>query len=101
MNVAEISEEISKLEQGETNWTNIQRLAWLYTVHDHLTDRGLPVIANEVQTVMPNYAGEFGEVASGKDIGGLMNILSEHFGVVKVLHPKEYEAVLEKIKEIP
>lgn len=101
MNVAEIADEIQKIEQGETNWTNIQRLAWLYTVYDHITDRGLPVIASEVQNVMPNYAGEFGEAASGKDINGLMNVLSEHFGVIKILHPKEYDAVIEKVREIP
>ena len=101
MNIEEITDEIRTLEQSETNWANIQRLAWLYTVFDHLTNKGLPVIANEVQAVMPDYAGEFGEAASGKDIGGLMNVLSEHFGVIKVLHPKEYDAVIEKVREIP
>lgn len=101
MNVNEIKDEILKLEEAETNWTNIQRLAWLYAVYDHMADDRTPIMAHSVQSVMPEYSGEFGEAVSGVSIDGLMNVLSEHMAVIKVLHPKEYEAVIEKISEIP
>lgn len=106
MNIEEIKNEISKLEQDETNWTNIQRLSWLYIVYDHLTDHpqvALPALyeVKNVADVMPNYDGEFGKAVSGVDIEKLMNILSEHMDVVKVLYPKEYQAVIDRITEIP
>ena len=34
-------------------------------------------------------------------IDGLMQILSEHMEVIKLLYPKEYQAVLQRIREIP
>ena len=101
MNIEEIKKEIANLEAGETNWNNIQRLSWLYSVYDHMGDKETPIIAHEVRQAMPQFSGEFGEAVSGVDIAGLMNILSEHMAVIKILHPKEYNAVLEKIKEIP
>lgn len=100
MNITEIEEEIAKLEAGEATWQGIERLSWLYTVHDHLTGGNLQMIRTETGT-MPEYAGEFGEAVSGKNANALMNILTEHMAVIKVLHPKEYEAVIQKIKEIP
>ena len=101
MTVVEVENEIITLEQGDTNWQNIQKLAWLYTVHDHLTHDGMPVAARKVMNTMPEYTGEFGQAVSGASIDDLMNILSEHMSVIKVLHPKEYQAVLDKIAGIP
>lgn len=101
MNIEEIHAEIASLEQADTNWQNIQKLAWLYTVKDHLFQDNVPIIANSVRDVMPEYAGEFGEAVSGATINELMNILSEHMSVIKILHPKEYQSVIDRIKKIP
>ena len=100
MNIAEIKTEITRLEKSDTNWQNIERLSWLYAVHDHLTGDSVQMIPIE-RSDMPQYAGEFGQVVSGKNIDGVMNILQEHMAVIKILHPKEYQAVLDKIAEIP
>ena len=75
MNIDEIRSEIKAMEQADTTWQNIQRLAWLYTVHDHMTEGRTPIVANEVQSVMPDYAGEFGKAVSGRRIDDLMNVL--------------------------
>ena len=99
MNIDEIRNEIEMMEQADTTWQNIQRLAWLYTVHDHMADGRHPIIAHEVRTVMPDYAGEFGKAVSGASIDDIMNVLSEHMAVIKILHPKEYQAVIERISE--
>lgn len=97
MNLDEIQREISTLEQGETNWQNIQRLSWLYTVSTHLNnDQRVPVKT----AVMPSYGGEFGGIVSGVPVDDLMTILTEHMAVIKILHPKEYEAVLQRIREV-
>lgn len=100
MNITEIEKEILSLEQSDTNWQNIQKLSWLYTVRDHMARNNIAEI-QDAKKMMPKYSGEFGEVVSGVDIDGLMNILSEHMSVVKILHPKEYQAVLNRISEIP
>ena len=98
MNVEEIKQEIVKLEQAETNWTNLQRLSWLYSVYDHIGDGDIKI--RSTVNVMPELDGEFGKVVSHVPIDGLMNVLSEHMSVVKILYPKEYEAVIDRIKEI-
>jgi hypothetical protein len=100
MDIAEVKKEIERLENGETNWQNIERLSWLYAVHDHIAGDSANVVRIE-QDKMPDYAGEFGAAVSGKNIGGVMNVLTEHMAVIKVLHPKEYQAVLDRIAEIP
>ena len=100
MDIREIEEEIVKLEEADTSWQNIQKLSWLYTVHDHMAGDSAGIV-HVLEGNMPEYAGEFGQAVSGKDISGLMNILSEHMSVIKVLHPKEYQAVLDRIAEIP
>ena len=100
MDITEIAKEIERLESGETNWQNIERLSWLYAVHDHLTGDSANVV-NVAQDTMPSYAGEFGQAISGKNIDGVMQVLFEHMAVIKVLHPKEYQAVIQKIEEIP
>lgn len=99
MNISEIEEEIHKLEKADTNWQTVQRLAWLYTVQDHLSTDKVPIVASKIQDVMPEYNGEFGEAVSGAKLDDVMNVLNEHMEVVKVLLPKEYQAVIDRIKE--
>lgn len=101
MNIEEIKKEIAELERADTNYPNVQRLSWLYTVYDHMADDKAPIVANKVQSIMPTYQGEFGEAVSGVSIDGLMNVLNEHMEVIKLLYPKEYQAVLQRIREIP
>ena len=96
MDIAEIKTEIDRLEQGDTNWQNIERLSWLYVVYDHIGGK-----MQVSQDAMPEYAGEFGHACACKNIDGVMNVLAEHMTVIKILHPKEYQAVLNKISEIP
>lgn len=98
MNIEEIRNEINAMEQAETTWQNIQRLAWLYTVHDHMAEGRTPIVAHEVRSTMPDYAGEFGEAISGASTDDLVNVLSEHMSVIKILHPKEYQAVIDRLR---
>ena len=100
MNIAEVKDEITRLEKSDTNWQNIERLSWLYAVRDHMASDSANVV-HVAQNAMPDYAGEFGQAVSGKNIDGVMNVLTEHMAVIKVLHPKEYMAVLDRIAEIP
>lgn len=99
MNIAEIETEIAKLEDSNTSWQSIERLSWLYVVRDHLLHDDMQ-ITHVQKEEMPQCAGEFGQIVSGKQITSIMNVLSEHMSVIKILYPKEYQAVVDKIADI-
>ena len=102
MDIIKVRKEIDELEAGETTWANVQKLAVLYTVHDHLSNDGTPIYAQAVTDVMPECGiGEFEEACTGRPILPIIDILSEHMAVVKALHPKEYQAVINRIRDIP
>ena len=101
MDVIKLAKEIKDLEEAETTWANVERLAMLYTVHDRMSGEGIPIYAQTVTDVMPECGiGEFEEACTGKPILPLIDVLSEHFAVIKALHPKEYRAVIDRIKDI-
>ena len=101
MDIIKIKKEIDDLEAGETTWNNVERLAMLYAVFDHLNGEKTTVLASNVIDVMPECGiGEFEETCTGKPILPLIDILSEHMAVAKTLYPKEYQAVIDKIKSI-
>ena len=102
MDIIKLRKEIDELEAGETTWSNVQKLAALYSVHDHLSNDGTPIYAQAVTDVMPECGiGEFEEACTGKPILSLVDILSEHMVVAKTLYPKEYRAVIDRIRDIP
>ena len=101
--IDEINKTILDLEQHDTTYATCEKLAWLYVVRDHID---APRIQNnecvEARTDKSpeSYASEFLIAASNVDVSSLLNILNEHMEVVKLLHPREYEALIEKIKEL-
>ena len=101
MNIEEIRSEIADLERGDTNWSAVQKLSWLYTVYDHMTDDHTPVLARSVVDVMPECGdSEFCKAIAGKGVSDLIKILSEHMNAIQILYPKEYQAVIDMIKEV-
>ena len=91
MNIEEINEEIKGLESAETNWGNVQRLALLYTVRDHL-----PQTTGEVDIG----TDEFTRACCGVNINSLINVLDEHMQVIHAVYPKEYSALIKKIQSL-
>ncbi len=51
----------------------------------------IPLISNE---------SEFMDICSSKEIKSVLEVLNEHFEAIKLLYPKEYESVIEKIKDL-
>ena len=101
MDIIKVNKEIEELESGETNWNNVQRLAMLYCIADHMDGKTRTVKAQNIVDVMPECGiGEFEEACTGAPVLKLIDILSEHMAVAKTLYPKEYQAVINRIKEI-
>lgn len=91
-----IEREIDELESRDTTYKLCERLAWLYVVRDHLVAK-LPAKQGHIVDMR---GSEFLEAASGTGINDLMQVLDEHMAAVKVVHPREYDAVMAKIRAL-
>lgn len=89
-----IEREIRELEaRGDTTYSICERLSWLYVCRDHLRP-----VREETHTTQDLSGSEFLEAASGVSYPALMRILDEHMSALKVVQPREYDSVMERIK---
>lgn len=103
MNMQEIDDEIAKLEHSDSTWSNCEKLSILYGVKNGIIDKTTtePNVKREKEQIAYSYASsEFTAAIQGKQVDALIDILEEHFEVVKLLFPKEYQAVIKKISEL-
>ena len=97
IDMAEIEDEIAKLEHSETSWRNCERLHILYAVRDQYGSKAQSVTAEKPYTYADS---EFALVAIQTDKEKLIEVLDEHFEIIKQIYPKEYRAVIKKMREI-
>lgn len=89
-----IEREINGLEaRGDTTYSICERLSWLYVCRDHLRPE-----REDTRTTRDLRGSEFLEAASGVSYPALMQILDEHMSALRVVQPREYESVMDKIK---
>ena len=80
------------------------KLAAFYTILNNL----YPKEIQEEHYIAPydNYVpqiqteSEFMNVCSRKDILDVLEVLNEHMEAIKLLYPKEYDSIIEKIKNL-
>lgn len=89
-----IEREISELEARETSYKACERLAWLYVVRDHMTPR------SEADVTEGMRGSEFLELSSGVSYRALMGVLDEHLEAIRVLYPKSYTALMDRIRAL-
>ena len=97
VSIETIEEEILDLEKRDTSYAVCERLAWLYTVRDHLKK---PTVDTTMmgQRITDELAGsEFLKAASNVDYAALMGVLDNHMSRIKAVCPKEYDAVMSQI----
>lgn len=93
-----IEREINELEaRGDTTYSLCERLSWLYVVRDHLIRKPEP---SEPRITEELSGSEFLELSSGVEWGQLMAVLDEHMEALRVVMPKQYEAVIERIRAL-
>ena len=92
MNINEINEEIKLLEQADTNYQNCNKLAVLYCVSDHLSQ--MPVQKSKIAA-----HSEFINAFSNATIDYALSVMDEHMECVKALYPKEYAAIIDRLKK--
>lgn len=93
LSIEEVERTILELEKRDTTYATCERLAWLYIVHDHLTQR----IVKEKARATEMEGSPFLAACSGADIAEILRVMDEHMEAVRVIYPKEYEAVIRKI----
>jgi hypothetical protein len=108
MDIVEINEHIRKLKCEETNWQSVEKLAALCTVRNELSEaesrenshapQPEQVMQMEYSTRPQEPQSEFVEAASAVPFSGLIRVLDEHMNAIKLVYPKEYEMVMQRIR---
>ena len=93
LSLEEVERTILELEKRDTTYATCERLAWLYIVHDHLTQR----VVQEKSRAAEMEGSPFLAACSGAEITEILRVVNEHMEAVRVIYPKEYEAVIRKI----
>lgn len=94
LSVEEVERTILELEKRDTTYATCERLAWLYIVHDHMTQR----IVQEKSRAAEMEGNPFLSACSGAEIEEILRVLNDHMEAVKIIYPKEYDAVVKKIE---
>lgn len=106
MDLNEINAEIAKLEAGGTNYAVCEKLACLYTVRDGLQNVREPertrneysYASNPRQIVADEPQSEFSQAAYSVPVDALISVMDEHMEAIRAIYPKEYTAVVERLK---
>ncbi len=91
-----IEREISELETRDTSYKLCERLSWLYTVRDHLR----PQAAQDSALVPQMQGSDFLKAASGTRCTDLLKVINEHLETIKLLYPKTYDSVIERVRAL-
>lgn len=94
LDIEAIEREIDRLETKETSHYVCSRLAYLYTVRDHMAPK-----TEEGKTQWMS-GSEFLEASSGVSYRRLMSILDEHMSALSVVQPAQYESIMAKIRAL-
>ena len=100
VNLDIINGEIASLEQKEITYVIAEKLAWLYIVRDHIQMGSNSQTLNVSRETTPKIesTSEFLSACSEVDVESLLNILDEHMDIIKAVYPKEYTAIISRIK---
>lgn len=88
---------IYELENGKANYQNSEKLATFYTLYDHLYSE--PV---QVEMKIADAVGEYGDTdfltaIANKDAETMWLLMDELMDALKVLNPRLYESVMQKM----
>lgn len=85
-----LDNEIERLEADDMNYQTCSRLADLYSVRDHYR----PIYSKYSYS-----QSEFLQACGTAPYEAVLNVLDEHMQCINALYPKEYSAIIRKIKE--
>ena len=92
ISLKEIEKTITELENGETSFSNCEKLANLYIVYDHL---------NKTKTFTEEpkeYNTEFFKLVKGKNVHDVYEVIDELMETLSVVNNRVYQSVINKIR---
>ena len=92
--IDEINGEIAKLENQPASYANIERLAWLYIVRDHLTVSPPSSVSG---SEIPQGKSDYYCACAGKSIAEIMDVMDDLMNALMVIQPKLYSAVISRL----
>ncbi len=97
----ELCDAIKECENAPASFQNCEKLAVFYSLYDRLfaekpNEGEQKNTKNEVQTTANS---EFLRTVAGKDWTSLLVILDELMDTIKILQPRLYDAVMQKLQE--
>lgn len=91
-----IEREINELEaRGDTTYSLCERLSWLYVCRDHLRPAN-----GETRLTQELSGSEFLEASSGVPYPTLMKVIDDHVNAIRVVYPKAYDDLMDKIGQL-
>lgn len=94
-----IEREIDNLEHREASYRLCERLSWLYSVRDHLIAKMYP--QDENAAIKSALRGsDFLDAANGKPYEDVLKVVDEHLETIRMLYPKTYESVIDRIRRL-
>ena len=95
ISIDELDKTILDLETNrDTTFATCERLAWLYIVRDHVKSQ------KSKEPLDVSGTSEFLEAVDGKSGEAVWAIIDELVSAVKTLHPRMYDSVIKKIKNL-
>lgn len=89
----EINEEIERLERGATTYSSCEKLSVLYAVRNNARNQDSGYSYAEAPS------SEFVSAVKSKPLDDVLDILDAHMNVLKIVYPKEYDLIMQKIRE--
>ena len=100
----ELLRAIDECQQEPITSSKRGTLADLFIIYDHLFGQPMNVgysYENKVEnTIQTNCDTEFLELVNGKDAEKVMAVLDELMEATKILHPRMYDGVLQRLSDI-
>lgn len=97
MNISEINNEINRLEKDANCYADCEKLSVLYNVRNNFS-RLITQNNTQLNSYDEDNLSEFMRYALAADRDRLLDIIDEHMELIRVLHPREYYTIIDKIK---
>lgn len=93
---------MEELENSPKTYQNMQKLATMYFLYDHLYgEQIMPVQETVRKEVIDEYGDtEFLQAVAGLDARQVFAVIDETFSVIQTLQPRLYDAALQKFREL-
>lgn len=109
IDLREIDETIDELKRHGNSIQAAERLAMLYIARDYMIKEDSAPMQEYAQAAAPTSAparistrrtNEFLTACDGAQIEDVLEVMDEHMEAIRLLYPKEYDAIVEKIVTI-